>query len=127
MAGLTVKYDDLNQLVATLDGRTASMDSRTSLIVRKAAFDVERIAKLLVPVDTGFLKNSIHTMVQTNSFHTFGGAIVAEVVAGAEYAGFVEHGTSRMAPQPYMQPALDRVSPGFLAALTAIGNPLDLR
>ena len=120
MAGLTVKDDGLNQLVATLASKADGMDSLTSLVVRKAAFDVERIAKTLVPVDTGFLKNSIHTEIQTNNFRTYG----AEVIAGAEYASFVEYGTSRMSPQPYMQPALDRVSPGFLAALEAIANPL---
>src|SRR5258705_495794 len=120
MSGLTVEYNDLNQLVATLTSKTDGMDSRTSLVVRKAAFDVERIAKTLAPVDTGFLKNSIHTEIQTNNFRTYG----AEVIADASYASFLESGTSRMAPQPYMQPALDRVSPGFTAALQAIATPL---
>ena len=120
MAGVTVELNELNQLVATLEHKTNGMDSRTSLVVRKAAFDVERIAKTLAPVDTGFLKNSIHTQIRTANFRTYG----AEVIAGANYASYLEYGTSRMAPQPYMQPALDRVSPGFLAAMAAIANPL---
>jgi len=120
MTALTAELNELNQLVATLADKTNGMDSRTSLVVRKAAFDVERIAKTLAPVDTGFLKNSIHTVIQASNFRTYG----AEVIADASYASYVEYGTSRMAPQPFMQPALDRVSPGFVAAMTAIANPL---
>jgi HK97 gp10 family phage protein len=120
MAGVTVRMDDLNRLVATLTDKTNGMDSRSSLIVRKAAHDVEAYAKQYVPVDTGFLKNSIHTVITANKWRVY----AAEIVADANYAGFVEHGTSRMAPQPYLQPALDRVMPGFLAALESIANPL---
>lgn len=123
MTALTAELNELNQLVATLADKTNGMDSRTSLVVRKSAFDIERIAKTLAPVDTGFLKNSIHTVIQTNNFRVYS----AEVIADANYASYVEYGTSRMAPQPYMQPALDRVSPGFIAAMTAIANPLDPR
>jgi len=36
-------------------------------VCKKAAYDVENIAKQLAPVDTGALKNSIHT-VKGNSF-----------------------------------------------------------
>jgi HK97 gp10 family phage protein len=120
MAGLTVHMDDLHQLVATLTKKTEGMDSRTAMVVRKAAFDVERFAKVYAPVDTGFLKNSIHTVITTNRLRVY----AAEVIAEAEYASFVEHGTSRMSPQPYMQPALDRVTPGFLAVLELLANPL---
>ena len=123
MAGLTVHMDDLHQLVATLGKKTEGMDSRTAQVVRKAAFDVERFAKTYAPVDTGFLKNSIHTVIQTNNWRVY----AAEVIAEAEYADFVEHGTSRMAPQPFMAPALARVEPGFLAVLELLANPLDTR
>ena len=120
MAGVTVRMDDLNRLVATLTDKTNGMDSRSSLIVRKAALDVEAYAKQYVPVDTGFLKNSIHAVIRTNSWRVY----AAEVIAEAFYANFVESGTSRMSPQPFMGPALDRVMPGFVAAMESIANPL---
>ena len=122
-SGVTVNTDELNRLVVTFEDKTDGMDSRTSLVVRKAAFDVEAHAKAHVPVDTGFLKNSIHTEVLTQTWRVYG----AEVIADAEYAYWVEHGTSRMAPQPYMGPAYDAVAPGFIAALEAIANPLENR
>lgn len=115
--------DDLDRLVATFDAKVVGMDSRTSLVVRKAAFDVERYAKQGAAVDTGFMRSSIHTVIQTNNWRTYG----AEVIAEAFYSFFVEHGTTRMAPQPFMGPALDRVEPGFMAALEALADPLDPR
>lgn len=40
-------------------------------VVRKAAFDIERIAKELVAVDTGALKNSIHVVTGKSFSVTF--------------------------------------------------------
>lgn len=60
---------------------------------------VETHAKLLVPVDTGFLRSSI----------TVDEVTPLEAIIGphTDYAEHVEFGTSRMAAQPYMRPALD--------------------
>jgi len=123
VASLTVHMDDLNKLIATLAKKTEGIDSRTAQVVRKAAFDVERFAKTYAPVDTGFLRSSIHTVIKTNNLRVYS----AEIIADADYASYVEYGTSRMAPQPYLQPALDRVMPGFLAVMEQLGNPLDGR
>lgn len=123
MPAVTVRLNELEQLVATFERNGAAMDSRAALVVRKAAFDVERYAKQGAPVRTGFLKNSIHTVIVTDNWRVYR----ADIIAGASYASFVEHGTTRQAPHPYMQPAADRVAPGFTAALTAIANPLDPR
>jgi len=38
----------------------------------------------------------------------------------AEYAGYVEFGTSRQRAQPYLTPAAEAVRPGFEAAMTQI-------
>lgn len=123
MTSVSFRNEELGQLVATFTDKTNGMDSRTSLIVRKAAFDVERGAKLRAAVDTGFMRSSIHTEIQQNDWRVY----AAEVKVDAEYAWFVENGTSRMAPQPFMGPAYDAVLPGFLAALELIADPLDTR
>lgn len=78
-------------------------------IVRKAAYDVEGHAKMVVPVDTGVLKNSIRTEMINK--HT---AIVATHM---EYAAYVEFGTRYQRAKPYMRPAAERVFPGFVEAL----------
>lgn len=58
---------------------------------------VEAHAKRIVPVDSGELHDSIHTEVSEEGMF---------VVADADHASHVELGTSKMAAQPYLRPAL---------------------
>lgn len=87
-------------------------------VVRKTAKDVERTAKGLAPVDTGNLKSSIST--SDLRAMTTSGSVEAEVRATAEYSVYQEFGTSRMAAQPFMGPALDKHSPAFEEAMAQI-------
>ncbi len=72
---------------------------------------VETHSKLLCPVDTGFLRNSI----QVDSV-TANEAIIAP---HTEYAEHVEFGTERQAAQPYMRPAIDEHEGEIVAAIEA--------
>ena len=60
---------------------------------------VETHAKLICPVDTGFLRNSIQVDSVT--------PLEAIIAPHTEYAEHVEFGTERQAAQPYMRPAID--------------------
>ena len=70
---------------------------RTEDKLEVAAQIVEGSANLLVPVDTGYLKGSIGHRVK---------GLSAFVGASAEYAPHVEMGTSKMAAQPFLVPAV---------------------
>lgn len=61
----------------------------------------ESYAKQVCPVDTGNLRNSI-THSTENNWHT--------VVIGTnvEYAPYVEMGTVKMRPRPYLRPAIEQ-------------------
>ena len=59
---------------------------------------VQGQATLNTPVDTGNLRSSIDFEVGTDD---------AEIFTPVIYARHVEYGTSRMAAQPYLRPALD--------------------
>jgi HK97 gp10 family phage protein len=118
--GLTIRDDELGRLSVDLGKKADGMDSKTSMVVRKAAFDVERYAKQYAAVDTGFMRGAIHTEFIVANSRMYG----ADVISEADYSIFIEAGTSRMAPQPFMGPAGDRVEPGFVAALEAIADPL---
>lgn len=61
--------------------------------------DIGRTMKRLVPVDTGALRDSIEWI-------TVDGRGVISV--GTEYWEYVEFGTSKMAAQPFIRPALYR-------------------
>lgn len=62
---------------------------------------VERAAKLACPVDTGRLRSSI-----TRETGRDDRGLVARIGTDVHYGIFVEMGTTRMRPQPYLRPAL---------------------
>lgn len=76
------------------------------------AFD---LARRLVPVDTGYLKSTIRTEADAEE---------GRLIADADYAGYVEFGTSRMAAQPYLRPAAELVK---TAGVTIIAADLKTR
>ena len=69
--------------------------------VAKGCHTVQGAAKLLCPVDTGELRNSIVTKVEEKSDR-----VIGKVYTNKEYAPYVELGTTSQSAQPYMYPAL---------------------
>lgn len=59
-------------------------------------------SKQIVPVDTGYLRD--HIGYDIDIAHSN-----AHIIADADYAGYVEWGTSRMKAQPYLLPAIENV------------------
>ena len=112
--------DDLRRLAADIQRAARTTGQRAQLVVRKTAKDIEATAKNMVPVDTGNLKGSIGT----SDLRTVGrsGSLGAEIGPTADYGEYVERGTSRMAPQPYMGPAADRHAPAFEQAMAQLGQ-----
>lgn len=78
--------------------------------VQKATYDVEARAKQVVPVKTGTLRRSIHSVFSN-------GGLTGIVGPSVSYSAFVEFGTRRMAARPYMRPAAEQVLPGFTTAV----------
>lgn len=72
---------------------------------------VETYAKLAAPVDTGTLRNSI-MLDEVTPDHAILGPHV-------DYAEHVEFGTSRMAAQPYLRPAVDEHEREIVGAIEA--------
>lgn len=79
---------------------------------RESAEKCVQIAKGLVPVDTGALRNSIHVEKDEELGYA--------AVAGADdtfYASFVEYGTVKMSARPYMTPASEATRTPFITAM----------
>lgn len=85
----------------------------------KATLDTQRMARERAPVDTGYLRSSIAVSVQPGQS---AGSVVGEVTAGANYAAYVEHGTSRQRPQPFMRPAFEQSRDVWVQMLEQIGG-----
>ena len=84
--GFTLKFDGLDETLKKLDVKKFERDISDELMA--FGFDVERDAKQLVPVDEGFLKNSISSVP---------GNLKVEIVVNADYAAYVEFGTRKFA------------------------------
>ncbi len=113
--------EELYKLSADLKNGSVRNMLAADQLVRSATYAVQRYAITYVPVDTGELRTSITAEFQ--------GGILAGYMDGltgpeAAHGAYVEYGTSRMAPKPYMMPALVKVIPGYLAAAEALSNPL---
>jgi len=113
-----------------LDRIANQLGMKRKAIGKRIAFEVEKEAKVLAPVDTSALRNSIYTVtqdednyatasgkaaganaaVQTAPHPTPTGNVIANVGPCVEYAEYVEMGTSRMAAQPYLTPAVESVA-----------------
>ena len=109
---------DMSQVAALSADLGKASGQATKLgqvVVRATAANVERAAKTNAPVDTGNLRNSITTQIS-------GGGMTAEIGPAAAYGIYVEMGTSRMAPQPYLLPALDAKTGPFITAMERVAE-----
>jgi len=70
--------------------------------------DMKDIARSLVRVRTGYLQSTIYYIVN---------GMVLEFGATADYASYNEFGTWKMAPQPFIRPALDANQQKILDAI----------
>lgn len=106
-----------------------------SKVVRKGAFDLQAQAASRAAVDTGFLRNSVYTVTSDDSTYHSDGKMLPEVpppeddqsayaAVGAEYGAFVNYGTTHQPAQPFWEPAIDAVRPGFESAVAAIQDKL---
>lgn len=106
---------ELRSLETALKAGAEKVEDLVPRVVAKVAFDIEASAKAGAPVDTGNLKNSISTDVD---------GLTAEIGPTASYAMYVEYGTSRMRPQPFMGPAVDANIGNFEKALEQVGGKI---
>lgn len=112
---------DLRALAADLERAPGRVGARAAQVIRSGAARITRDAKILAPVDTGNLRASIGADI-TGDGRT--GSITAEIGPTADYGVYVELGTSRMAPQPYLFPAFDNQIDGISRALgDAVADP----
>jgi len=81
--------------------------------VKASTLDVQARAQAVVPVRTGLLRRSIHSVFENGGLRGICGPSVS-------YAPYIEFGTRHMAARPYMRPAAALVLPKFAEAIRAL-------
>ena len=93
--------------------RDAVEDNARRTIVKYHTAKLQKKAEKKVPVKTGHLKRSIKSSIADEG-------MTGIVRADADYSGYVEVGTRFMDAQPFMGPALNEVTEGFLNDMARI-------
>ena len=104
--------NDFHGLAVWLGENANNIGVRMGVATQKTVQDTTNMARSMAPVDTGNLRAGIHGSTEVGSSR-----VIGEVTASAHYAIYVEQGTSRMAPQPFMRPAQEANTPAWLAAI----------
>jgi len=99
MLGLTLNITGMSSVKKDLS--SLINDEKIDNLLERAAIEINNQAKILCPVDTGNLRNSI-TYVKIMP-RLWG------VGTNVEYAPYVEFGTYKMRAQPYLRPAFEAV------------------
>lgn len=146
---MDIDSSEVRKLAVDLHRAEGTVGARTSAAIRRTALAIERDAKILAPVDTSDLVNSISTDFEGDGRFA---SMSAEIGPTVDYGDDVEYGTEPhviraknggklvfrgrggglvfvdkvdhpgTAPQPYMGPAFDRHAPGLERALGDIGE-----
>lgn len=100
----------VNLDTSELDALIANTRPQASRIVESHGWKIAGDAAQLAPVDTSALRNSLLSESGMENDLTF---IVQD---GVEYGVFQELGTSKMAAQPFVVPAVEKDEQAFLDA-----------
>lgn len=119
-------FRELTNIEVALDTTGPYKAAKVDKIVVASAHLVEAGGKRRAAVDTGAMRSSIGTDI-TRHGEGPGYGTEAEIGPTVEYAPYVEAGTERQPPQPFMGPAADEVEPMFLAALADVLDPFEGR
>lgn len=106
MAKISVRIEGVKETIAEVALRDKRVQEAIRAQVGESALRIQEGAKKRAPVDTGALRNSI-----TVDFYEVG--LAAQIGPHMPYAPYVEHGTRKMAAQPFLGPAFHEERPKF--------------
>lgn len=108
-----IDMTEVIMLAAALDLKNLDVAKKAAVAVKDAAQTTRDHARDNAPVDTGNLRDSLKMG---------GGKLTRRVVAAVPYSLYVEFGTSKMAPQPFLYPASDRGEEQLINDLAQIAS-----
>jgi hypothetical protein len=120
--GIDIEVQGVTVMAEHLDAARAIVTQIAPQIVAVSAVLGISYARELVPWDTGATNWSIHADPVKSSP---GGAFWTDYGPTTYYARWLEWGTIRMAPRPFMIPSADLVAPAFTLAMMELASVVD--
>lgn len=115
MTRIRVDLEGFDELARDLNRTGSTIRRKARRVIAASTKRMVRDAVILAPVDTGTLRGSISATLDADG-------LGSEFGPTAEYGGYIEEGTSQMAGQPYMRPAVDRNVPQMFKAFEKIAD-----
>lgn len=116
--GISLDTSEVRAVGVSINHASGQIVAKLSRLLRGTAFAIEATGKTLSPVDTGYMRSTIGADISGTGGY---GHMTAVIGPTADYAPYVENGTSRMAAQPFMGPAFDRHEPRFRSGVADLG------
>lgn len=108
-----VNTAEAHRLAADFGVLSASAAAKAAKLVAKAAEDVKQEARRRAPVRSGKMRDSISVSIS---------GLTAEIGPTVYWAPFIEYGTVRQRPQPFMWPAADIAERRMMREAQKIGE-----
>jgi HK97 gp10 family phage protein len=112
MSFVSIDLSEVHALASDIQRNADQVEPKARTLVAAGGHRTLAVMQAKTPVDTGNLKSSESVDIDGLSF---------EAGPTADYAEYVELGTSRMAAEPYAGPAFDEVEPQIADALGDLG------
>jgi hypothetical protein len=96
-------FEEMYRFSARLRDYPLEMRPLVKIAMQDAAAQGEQYSRMLVPVKTGKLRDSIAFRGTSDR----GWDLLIKAAATMDYATFVEYGTSRFGPRPFMMPGVE--------------------
>jgi len=106
---MPVEFEGIDEVVSGFNNVSSEAPTTVGEVISNMAEMFVEGAQDKAPIDTGFLVDNIY-VEEIDETH-------AVIVSAAEYSIFVEEGTWKMSPQPYMEPTAAEIEAEFPQAM----------
>ena len=108
-SGVSMKFKGMSAYIAGIEAQPQKIKVEAGNAIYESALRIAKDAVTRAPVDTGWL----HDNIEASKVN----ALTARVDSFAEYSWYVENGTRKMDPEPFLQPAINMEAPRIYTIL----------